>query len=245
MLVDGRWGRVDWAREMMPGGATLCFAMTRHFFSILCLVLLCQCETSHSIDRSSQAWNANRVWKAMPGTLHYFLPNDMLESSLPNTAGHWVCDPQDDWRFYVPEAGTKGYRRDVLEGEAWKATNRHTHSAQSARNVLTLAALPLHVATLGVWHPRCWVNTSQSGQEMTEDPLFETDDMACPPQRESTKKSSHTSKHESHHEAHTTKHESPLVTLRSVIESSSKSGADKDKDKDKDKTIEVPFHKKN
>lgn len=37
--------------------------------------------------------------------------------------GHWVVDPVDKWRFYVPNSGTPLYRKEYLEAMALIATN--------------------------------------------------------------------------------------------------------------------------
>jgi len=37
--------------------------------------------------------------------------------------GHWVIDPVDKWRFYVPNNGTTLYHKEYLEAMALIATN--------------------------------------------------------------------------------------------------------------------------
>jgi hypothetical protein len=189
--------------------------MRRISLHVLCVFVLCQCEYSQSIDRNSQDWNANGIWKPLLGATMDFIPHDFAASQLAQTPGRWIVDPQDHCRFFIPNQGTASHRADVLQGEAWKATNRHSRANQRVHNTLVTAAIPLHIATLGIWakHSR-WnrsgqtepdVNTSDTSDDLFRNQLPPSAPKSEPTQNETHSPSSSRSVTEALHDAQETK----------------------------------------
>lgn len=125
--------------------------MKRLLIPASCLLLLAQCNFTHSIDRSQPGpWNENNVWVPLHGAPGDYVPADFKSRpSSHSSDGEWVVDPQDHARFYIPAKGTAGYAAGVLRGEAFKATNRHSMAGQRFRNAM-------QIATLGLSNPTKW-----------------------------------------------------------------------------------------
>jgi hypothetical protein len=132
--------------------------MTLLLAAFLCgLVLLTQCSTVESVDREDgEEWNEGVVWKPRTQGGKDFVPLDF--AGVPQDGpgrGRWVVDPQDGYRFYVPESGTKRFSKPVLEAEAQKATNPLTKGQQNATNAVRSVSLPV-LATVALLTPPLW-----------------------------------------------------------------------------------------
>lgn len=74
--------------------------------------------------RDVESWNWEHVWVPSSTNPHWCIPRDLKPGSpVDDEHGHWVIDPVDRWRFYVPDGGTPHYPRGRLEAWALIATN--------------------------------------------------------------------------------------------------------------------------
>lgn len=123
--------------------------MKRFFLLMVAGVCLTGCDvlTVDSIDRDDvDCWNDVGVWRKVAGTPHDYVPSDYKEhpSSKPS-AGQWVVDPQDGWRFYIPDKGTPQYSGNVLRSEVTKSLNAYTKEQQRFHNAAEVLTMPVHV----------------------------------------------------------------------------------------------------
>ncbi len=175
----------------------------RMFLSSIAVVMLCQCDITRSIDRADHdSWNANRIWKAAPGSRSDFIPADQPEATLVNTKGEWISDPQDGTRYFVPAGGTKKYPEPVIRGEAFKAMNRHSRGGQRARNSLAVALVPIHVATLGFSYVALHGKANSGGSSSSSDDFGSSTDTSWMNSSTSSDRDRHCDKHDSRHEHH-------------------------------------------
>ena len=114
--------------------------MKRLYLSVVGAGLLAGCGSPvDSIDRSDvDCWNGVGVWRCVAGTTHDYVPSDFKGKPSGNpAAGEWLVDPQDGWRFYIPNDGTRNYPAGVLRGEVTKSLNAFTKGQQGLHNLVT------------------------------------------------------------------------------------------------------------